>query len=74
MGRILAFIGLAIAALCVAPIILFSFVNDDPTANPMGYGLLAWLGTPIGLILAGIGAAVALLGGEARRPPARRPG
>src|SRR5205085_2521182 len=61
MGRTLIVIGLLIAGLSCAPLILFLAVNTDPTANPVGHGVLAWLGTPVGLVLAGIGAAIALL-------------
>ncbi len=69
MGRTLIIIGLVIAGLCSAPLLLFFAVNNDPTANPVGPGVLAWLGTPVGLVLAGIGAAIALLGNP-RRPAA----
>jgi len=62
----LIFIGLAIAVSCAAPIILFVPLGGDPNANPAPLGALMLLGTPFGLLLAGIGAAIALFGSKQR--------
>ena len=61
--------GLAITFLSWLPLMVIGAL--DPTANPIGAGLLAWVGTVLGLIVAGFGlirSLIRLVSGTASRP------
>ena len=61
--------GLAIAVLSWLPLLVVGML--DPTANPIGAGLLAWVGTVLGLIVAAFGmirSLIRLVSGTASRP------
>ncbi|HEX5453950.1 MAG TPA: hypothetical protein VFX06_09170 [Stellaceae bacterium] len=51
--------GLAIAVLSWAP--LFNVGSLDPTSNPVGLGLLAWVGSLLGSAIAAIGLIAAVV-------------
>jgi hypothetical protein len=61
--------GLAIAVLSWLPLLVIGTL--DPTANPVGAGLLAWAGSLLGVVIAAVGlirSLLRLVSGPASRP------
>jgi hypothetical protein len=57
--------GLAISILSWLPLLVVGAL--DPTANPIGLGLLAWVGNVLGIAIAAFGL-IRLASGKALRP------